>query len=250
MEEEKMKEMIERIKKTLPYLQNMKVREVEKNSITFISENGREIIELKKPCCHHEEEITYDYIVYEEVDVEIPKFILKISDSSINLLCKTASYEKTVYIKAKIDLFQYVLEFGLRNLANAFNFCKNLTEEEKNNGYLIVKKAIKYSEIPLDTVIDARVDESFEVENKKIVNYKEQGANYFLQFYHGVFYYAESNFRVRLDRDENLEFSICGKKNTLLKNEDVSVCLTSAFEKIDIISDKMCNIENSLWKRI
>lgn len=47
-----MKEMIERIKTTLPYLQNMKVREVEKNAITFISENGREIIELKKPFCH------------------------------------------------------------------------------------------------------------------------------------------------------------------------------------------------------
>ena len=39
-----MKEMIERIK-TLPYLQNMKVREVEKNAITFISENGREKID-------------------------------------------------------------------------------------------------------------------------------------------------------------------------------------------------------------
>ena len=37
MEEKTMKEMIERIK-TLPYLQNMKVREVEKNAITFISE--------------------------------------------------------------------------------------------------------------------------------------------------------------------------------------------------------------------
>ena len=47
MEEKTMKEMIERIK-TLPYLQNMKVREVEKNTITFISENGREKIELKK----------------------------------------------------------------------------------------------------------------------------------------------------------------------------------------------------------
>lgn len=248
MEEKTMKEMIERIK-TLPYLQNMKVREVEKNAITFISENGKEIIELKKPCCH-DEEITYDYVVYEEVDVEIPKFILKISDSSINLQCKTDSYEKTVYIKTEIDLFQYVLEFGLRNLANAFFFCKYLTEEEKNNGYLIVKKAIKYSEIPLDTVIDARVDEIFEIENKKIVNYKEQGVNYFLQFYHGVFYYAESNFRVRLDKDENLEFSICGKKNTLLKNEDGSICLKSAFEKINVMSNKMCNIENSLWKKI
>ena len=243
-----MKEMIERIK-TLPYLQNMKVREVEKNYITFISENGREMIWLKNPC-YHDENITYDYIVYEEVNVEIPKFILKISDSSINLQCKTTSYEKNFFINVRIELFQYILEFGLRNLANIFNFCKYLTEEEKNNGYLIFKKAIKYSEIPLDTVIDARVDEIFEIENKKIVNYKESGTNYFIQYYHGVFYYAEGNFRVRLDRDENLEFSICGKKNTLLKNEDVSVYLKSAFEKIDIISDKMCNIENSLWKKI
>lgn len=245
-----MKEIIERIKK-MPYLQNMKIKEIGKDYVTFINKNGQEVIGFEKPY-YENNEIIFDYMYFEEVKIEIPKFILKVSQNSINFECKTNIYKKQIYIKTEMDLIQYILKLqnGIADLAKSFDFCKYLTEEENNNSYLIIKKVIEYSGIPLNTIIDVRVDEELEIKNKRIINYKEQGVFYFLQYYYGIFCYAEKDFRVRLDEEENIEFSICGKKETFLKNEDVSQCLKSAFEKISLIRKKMCDIENSLWKKL